>query len=93
MNGVIITGMDMPKTCGDCELYEVKNSTMECRRTGKKVGTSVGCYERMKDCHIKSIDGLIEKLKEAKESRPKGDIAKPGLSVAIHIIKEYCEVI
>jgi len=50
---MIVIDMDMPKNCAECPLHTDTLSKVFCEQTYKCVGTTVACYERMKDCPIK----------------------------------------
>lgn len=54
MNGVIITDMEMPSDCFDCE------------RRKKCCGDSCSIQNRKNDCPLKSVEGLIEKIESLK---------------------------
>ena len=62
----IVVDMDMPKSCAECPLHTDAMSKVFCGQTHKCVGTTVACYERMKDCPIKcdieDINAEIEGL-------------------------------
>lgn len=91
---MILVDMEMPKSCRFCHLQDV------CVPFQREVVTEVVSIdtlnERHKDCPIKSVEGLIEKIEE-KASMNHGDSdlnvgVTVGLAYAIGIIKEYCEV-
>lgn len=97
--GVIIKNVEMPKNCCDCACHNGENG--ECQVTGSR---DTWCNEPPRSCPIKSVDGLIEIIEQAKQY--KGRSGNPyidahdvgldrhfdlGLDKAIKIIKEYCE--
>ena len=85
---VIITGMDMPKSC---------NSYPDCclKRYCSPMSINV-VLERPEKCPLKSVDGLIEKIEKSKvhDSSYMYDWLSynKGLMDAVEYIKEYCEV-
>ena len=100
MNGVIVTGMEMPDCCAECVIKD-------CCTSPYRIVNGIDnkfeyCeWKRAKDCHLKSVEGLIEKINEMKPfDNDKDKVvwidAKPVpmvcLSDVIEIIKEYCEV-
>ena len=82
---VIVTGIDMPKNCVDCR----KESTQNV------VGIDCSWLDN-KNCPLKSIDGLIERIEKAKgvfnQHGEQASLEATGLQYAIELIKEYCEV-
>lgn len=106
---IIITGMDIPESCCECPI---------CHPKGKDEPWNYACFQEMldinldkwdkqrhSDCKMKTIEGLIEKIKEVKQYKGKSgnpyiDVHDRGLDRyfdlgidrAIKIIKEYCEV-
>ena len=52
---VAIKGLEMPNCCVACDFYVGAVGNVYCNRTGSKVGTTVACYERMKDCPLVEI--------------------------------------
>jgi len=78
---VIITGMDMPNTCGVCEA----SGTGACHKWHFKESGR----KRDDDCPLRSVEGLIEELEEY--ARRQGDGWDYGIvQSAIDIVKEYC---
>jgi len=85
---VIVTGINMPDDCFDCERRE------------KCCGNSCSIQHRKADCPLKSVEGLIEKLEEEKmlytrtvaDDNPIDYGVRIGLSKAIKIIKQYCGI-
>lgn len=79
---VIIPGMDLPGSCNHCEL----NDGVKCNITGES--WNWGMARRKSNCPLKSVDGLIEKIKDIEiEPHPNGVLAKKK---CIDEIKEYC---
>lgn len=103
---VILTGMEIPKSCGECgmsyrEHYYSKDVPVMCPIVYSPLGLNI--IEKHKNCPLKSLEGLIERLEQAKQYRGmtgKSVIDKCnvgldryfdlGLDKAIRIIKEYC---
>lgn len=83
MNGVIVTDMEMPKTCMKCKdfvTYSIYDGY--CIKLKKHMHVTDSTKERCPDCPLKSIEGLIEKI----ESQTM--ISKKSV---IGLIKEYCK--
>ena len=85
----VIVGMDMPNRCYDCELRKGCNCII------KKMYLPDLSVQNQ-DCPLKSVEGLIEKIK-AKEyayisSQYEWIIWNNALEEAIKIIEEYFEV-
>lgn len=40
----------IPETCSECKDSEQTSSYVICKLTGKKVGVTVACYEKMNGC-------------------------------------------
>jgi hypothetical protein len=85
---VIVTGMDMPERCIQCSFHN--NSNDYCKIKYEFASLVKG----KNDCPLKSIDGLIEKIKEMPNRNPSYShtcdvVDREDL---IEIIKEYCEV-
>lgn len=81
---VIVAGMEMPEYCYDCPCHNSENG--QCKITKD--------YESMKrpfDCPLKSVEGLIEKIKEYNEFR-RDEIDEMYMNDILKIIKEYCEM-
>ena len=90
---VIVTGMDMPDDCLVCPLHTEYMSNVICRKTGSKIGITCAFYERMNDCPLKSVDGLIEKIEDKYERTWMSDYRGghiDGCLESIKEIKEYC---
>ena len=83
---VIATGMDMPKSCWECPLTE----KMSCFNFDFE-----DSEKRPKDCPLKSVEGLIEKINNLSDTirgiRSDGNCFFTPEEV-IKIIKEYCEL-
>ena len=89
---VIVTGMDMPTACKDCEYPNCDYYKAEwCRHGDNSINYMTA---KSDDCTLKSIDGLIEKIEQRKSSfLETGNWLEAGECMnLIHIIKEYCEV-
>ena len=87
---VIVTGMDMPKYCGSCDM----SGTGVCRKWMCLTSFEIG-KKRAEDCSLKSIDGLIEKVEQLKKSCANDSYGKcmaNAISNVEKLIKEYCEV-
>ena len=88
---VIVTGIEMPKSCVRCDLCDSGGYRMALKRQ-----TDKNIYERYKGCPLKSVDGLIEKLNKAGADNDKSVFKNlhlsyiQGLKDAMKIIKEYC---
>lgn len=81
---VIVTGMDVPKSCGECrcttDYYD--GSTVCCLGAN-----DIDWNNRPIDCPLKSVDGLIEKIEQLKKN-----LVRMTATGAEKLIKEYCEV-
>ena len=95
---IIVTGMDMPKYCGSCDM----SGTGVCRKWMCLTSYEMG-KKRAEDCSLKSIDGLIDKINSKKIYKGRAyysdmhdadmdKIHDIALDKAIKIIKEHCEV-
>ena len=86
---VIIKGMDMPKNCIECNHMDLQE-TLNCQLIYS------GCANcgRHPDCPLKSIEGLIKKIKENCKYNDKDRLSDYSIDLdeVIDIIKEYCEV-
>lgn len=89
---VIVTGMEMPESCSVCPLHTEYMSNIICGKTGSKIGITCACYERMKDCPLKSVEGLIEKIKTDMSRFMYDDYGNTTTEhdVLVGIIREYC---
>ena len=83
---VIVTDMDMPKCCRDCD-YECINDIF----VSDIILKSEYIHKRHEDCPLKSVEGLIEKIKEY-WIQCDDLLQAPTLRGIRKIIKEYCEV-
>ena len=70
---VIITGMTMPNNCNDCGIVAEKAKTT-CKSNG---------------CPLKSIDGLIEHMKDI----PDQGTWRAAIDECIDIVQEYCKML
>lgn len=100
---VIVTGKKMPNQWNDCRFnYECECCLIDAVCSDEMSENGV---DRPHFCPLKSIDGLIDRIEQAKQY--KGESGNPhidvhdvgldryfdlGLDKAIKIIKEYCEV-
>lgn len=86
---VILTGNKFPTNCLGCEFCADSEGYVHCQMTEKKVGTTVGLYERMKDCPLKSIEGLIDKISKYLYENEFGSEYRSDIA---DLIKEYCRM-
>lgn len=79
---VIIPDAKMPRDCYGCNF---RCSNMKSR---------LECKDRPNNCHLKSVEGLVEKIKENcnYDNNDKLSDYSIDLDEVIDIIKEYCEV-
>lgn len=93
MNAVIVTGMNMPTACKDCEYPNCDYYKAEWCRHGEN---SINYMTARSDgCPLRSIDGLIERIENKKYDKPFGtEEARHNdtIDMCIDFIKEYCEV-
>lgn len=77
---VIITNMDMPEDCYDCEINKC------CRKSGL-----LNIQNREVDCPLKSTDELLKRINESIEQNNKWNYKGivTGLVIALTIIKDY----
>lgn len=86
---VIVTGMDVPKSCEECHY---NNSSCWCSITNSGIDREFEYRERLDDCPLKSIDELIEKITQLPtEENAEGQDMFQAYDV-LRTIKEYCEV-
>ena len=86
---VIVTGIDMPKSCGECNA----SGTGVCRKwfDVKELGS-----KRSEHCLLKSVDGLIKRINKLAYSEAEYGIEEFDASKIVHlddlveVIKEYC---
>lgn len=86
---VIITDMDMPKSCFDCDLHNYHF----CDATGTLIEKNRVDGTRAGDCPLKSVDEMIEEIQQKHVhcfERIDFDTAY-GLCCALNIIKKYCD--
>lgn len=90
MNGVIVTGMKMPKCCSGCPILDSEYG--ECQHT--YVATTWNEEDgRPPNCSLKSVEGLIEKINEMDfDFGDYYDHTEKIQDMVIKVIKEYCEV-
>ena len=101
---VIVTEMDMPETCYSCKFCQEDDQLRDyCGITYDAIW--YGEKERLKDCPLKSVDGLIQKMKFFAKRQEEIALAINDenkryahiqVANAYHhcgqVIKEYCEV-
>ena len=89
MAGLIIKGMDMPKSCYDCPLCDE-----ECFGAYKCIKAESWGSEtsRADDCPHRTVDGLVDKIIERQREYDGKNCTEViiGLAEAIQIIKDYC---
>ena len=86
---VIVVGMEMPKSCGECNA----SGTGVCRKwfDVKEIG-----LKRSEHCPLKSVEGLIEKINKLSYSEAEYGVEEFDASWVIRfddlieVIKEYC---
>ncbi len=44
------TDTNIPQNCGECEFHIAKGCYVYCEKVKGRIGTTVACYERMKNC-------------------------------------------
>lgn len=90
---VILTGRDMPDSCESCRLQfsncDIRYNLGVIESTRLKLDK-----KRHPDCPLKSVEGLIEKIRKMPNDNPSywhtcDVVDREDL---IEIIKEYCEV-
>lgn len=90
---VILTGVDTPKNCDSCDLYVLdRDGFPYCAKTKQFIFKG---KIHNKDCPLKSVDGLIEMLNDARYcggGHYSENALSSGILSAIEIIKEYCEM-
>lgn len=88
---VIVTGIEMPKSCVRCDLCD---SGGYCRALQRQTDKNVN--ERYKRCPLKSVDGLVERINKLAYSETEYGIEEfdaskiVRLDDLIEVIKEYC---
>ena len=90
---VIVTGMDMPKVCIDC--HRVNCNLPYKSNTNREIVKNAYTVSVHKDCPLKSVEGLIEKVEQLKKSCANDTYGKcmaNAISRVEKLIKEYCEV-
>lgn len=87
---VIVTDMNIVEYCNDCYLA----AGYGCTATGEIMTTKDMKNKRSDRCPLKSIDGLLEALKEETALRCKDNVGGIFISEKDmgNIIKKYCEV-
>lgn len=84
---IIVPRKDIPDNCMSCSFNINTTGNICCEITDGKIGTTVACYERMKYCPLKSIDGLIENINTYLFDNEFGIEYRNDIAT---IIKEYC---
>ena len=95
MMAVIVKGMDMPEDCASCDFRVDGIGNIHCGKTYSRIGITCACYERMKDCPLRSVEGLIEQIRRqefAHFTDNGGYYMTPAeiKDVLETIIKKYC---
>ena len=91
----IVTGMEMPESCSECPICHCKGKddpwNYYCSATMNDINVQEWDLTRYNNCPLKSVEGLIEKIEQAK-SNPlnQSPYFDNGLIKAMEIIKEYC---
>lgn len=91
---------EMPDDCLECPLsyfdYYFTDIPLRCPLMSDRI--ELDKTKRHKDCPLKSIDGLIEKLNKAGADNDKSVFKNlhpsyvQGLKDVVKIIKEYCDM-
>ena len=86
---VIVTGIDMPKNCKECELTFLDTGDdayfgTNCNRCIYDYAEICHDDKRWDDCPLRSVEGLIEKIEERRSKQ------NCSCSDCIDIIREYC---
>lgn len=87
---VIITEIVVPKTCYGCEFCREDDQLRDYCSISYD-GIWHGEKERLKDCPLKSVDGLIEEIKQY-WIECDDLLQAPTLRSIREIIKKYCEI-
>lgn len=72
---VIITGMTMPNNCNDCG-FVTEKAKATCKSNG---------------CPLKSVDGLIERMRSMKDIPDQGTW-RAAIDECIATVEAYCKV-
>lgn len=91
---VIVAGMDMPYYCGKCGgCYDYANDKYFCALDDNSFDVVIDKeVKRHKDCPLKSIDGLLEKITQLPtQKNTEGQDMYQAYDV-LRTIREYCEV-
>lgn len=82
---VIVTGIDMPKSCAECQ-------DQRCKVSDEWDLFDWCDYKRVDGCPLKSIDGLIEEITQLPtQENAEGQDMFQAYDV-LRTIREYCEV-
>ena len=86
----------MPKSCADCPVCHCKGKddpwNYYCVATMDDINIEEWDKERYITCPLKSVDGLIEKIKNIDDEYQSKRGVFLSATGCIQIIKEYCEV-
>ena len=90
MSAVIVTDMQMPDCCDNCYLA----AGYGCVVTGEIMTTTDMKTKRSDICPLKSVDGLIDALKNGTALRCKDNVGQLFINQkdVESIIEVYCEV-
>lgn len=94
---MIVTGMDIPENCDYCNMNAIQRGAVSvchyCILAKKEIKSE---EEKLFDCPLKSVDGLIKRINERAYSETEYGIEEfdaskiVRLDDLIEIIKEYC---
>ena len=93
---VFITGTDMPKGCHECQKFLDGDDyciIQDLAMTGDE-WDKYTFDKQYKNCPLKSVEGLIEKVEQLKKSCANDSYGKcmtNAISRVEKLIKEYCE--
>ena len=91
---VIIKNTDIPQTCDNCRFaVDVGYALKACLICNKNVTAEVWHRVKHNSCPLKSVEGLIEKIKDESylsyDGNPRHILDEEAV---IQIIKDYCGV-
>ncbi|MBR4377305.1 MAG: hypothetical protein IKP50_00245 [Bacilli bacterium] len=87
---VIITNMDMPKSCSDCNLCSCqKIGLFYCDITTSYI--DIDSEERDADCPLKSTDEIIKEFGNASSNYPEDDDYNQGIHYGLHVAEQIIE--
>lgn len=85
---VIITGMDMPKSCEYCSFCEYTGGIHRCVRTMEAVGEEVHItHTRHKNCPLRSVEGIKAGFRNRYPKNYMGEPELGGRSCAFSLNK------